>query len=105
MIAETGTLESKKSVLLKIYGSNLVLKNNEIVSVSIPPYNTLLAARKKYFSEKEKPSELREGLSMVAPYNPVLTYFAQNSWPFLSPEGGRQLGEQLGERLGEPGFI
>jgi len=66
-IAETGTLESKKSVLLKIYGSNPVLKNSQIVSVPIPPYNTLLAARKKYFLEKEKPSELREGLSMVAP--------------------------------------
>ena len=76
---ETGTLESKKSVLLKIYGSNPVLKNSQIVSVPIPPYNTLLAARKKYFSDKEKPSELREGLSMVAPYNPVLTYFAQNA--------------------------
>jgi hypothetical protein len=76
---ETGTLESKKSVLLKIYGSNPVLKNSQIVSVPIPPYNTLLAARKNFISEKEKPSELREGLSMVAPYNPVLTYFAQNS--------------------------
>ena len=72
-IAETGTLESKKSVLLKIYGSNPVLKNSQIVSVPIPPYNTLLAARKKYFLEKEKPSELREGLSMVAPtgFEPV----------------------------------
>ena len=64
---ETGTLESKKSVLLKIYGSNPVLKNSQIVSVPIPPYTTLLAARKNYFLEKEKPSELREGLSMVAP--------------------------------------
>jgi len=65
--------------LLKIYGSNPVLKNSQIVSVPIPPYNTLLAARKNYFSDKEKPSELREGLSMVAPYNPVLTYFTQNA--------------------------
>jgi site-specific DNA recombinase len=65
-IAETGTLESKKSVLLKIYGSNPVLKNSQIVSVPIPPYNTLLAARIKYFSDKEKPSEFKEGLSMVA---------------------------------------
>jgi len=57
-IAETGTLESKKSVLLKIYGSNLVLKNNEIVSVSIPPYNTLRRARKKIFADTEKTSPI-----------------------------------------------
>jgi hypothetical protein len=60
---ETGTLESKKSVLLKIYGSNPVLKNSQIVSVPIPPYNTLLAARKKYFSNTEKPSQIKERLS------------------------------------------
>ena len=60
-IAETGTLESKKSVLLKIYGSNPVLKNNEIVSVSIPPYNTLLAARKNFFCIQKSLPKLRKG--------------------------------------------
>ena len=64
-IAETGTLESKKSVLLKIYGSNPVLKNSQIVSVPIPPYNTLLAARKNYFSDTEKPSQIKERLSLA----------------------------------------
>jgi hypothetical protein len=62
---ETGTLESKKSALLKIYGSNLVLKNNEIVSVSIPPYNTLLAARKIFFTDTEKPFQIKEEFSLV----------------------------------------
>jgi len=79
VIAKPARWNPKNPFMLKIYGSNPVLKNSQIVSVPIPPYNTLLAARKKYFSEKEKPSELREGLSMVAPYNPILTYFAQNS--------------------------
>jgi len=78
-VCETGTLESKKSVLLKIYGSNLVLKNNEIVSVSIPPYNTLLAARKIFFTDTEKPFQIKEGVSLVPLYQFVLTYFAQNS--------------------------
>ena len=64
-IAETGTLESKKSVLLKIYGSNPVIKNSQIVSVPIPPYNTLLAARKNYFSDTEKPSPIKERLSLA----------------------------------------
>ena len=64
-IAETGTLESKKSVLLKIYGSNLVLKNNEIVSVSIPPYNTLRRARKIFFTDTEKPFQIKEEFSLV----------------------------------------
>ena len=78
-IAETGTLESKKSVLLKIYGSNLVLKNNEIVSVSIPPYNTLLAARKNFFANTEKPFQIKEEFSLVPLYQFVRTYFAKNS--------------------------
>ena len=74
-IAETGTLESKKSVLLKIYGSNPVIKNSQIVSVPIPPYNTLLAARKKYFSDTEKPSQNMERLSLVhaTGFEPVAT--------------------------------
>ena len=76
---ETGTLESKKSVLLKIYGSNPVLKNSQIVSVPIPPYNTLLAARKNYFSDTEKPSQNMERLSLVRLYNSVRTYFVENS--------------------------
>jgi hypothetical protein len=53
---------------------------------------------------------------LVPLYQFVLTYFTQNSWPFLSPEGGRfgskqqrqlgeQLDEQLYERLDESGFI
>ena len=90
---ETGTLESKKSVLLKIYGSNPVLKNSQIVSVPIPPYNTLLAARKKYFSDTEKPSQIKERLSLAHLYNSARTYFAKNSWSFFSPRRGRQLGE------------
>ena len=36
-----------------------------IVSVPIPPYNTLLAARKKYFSDTEKPSQIKERLSLA----------------------------------------
>jgi len=76
---ETGTLESKKSVLLKIYGSNPVLKNSQIVSVSIPLYNTLLAARKKYFENEKRPSEIKESLLMAHLYNSARTYFAKNS--------------------------
>ena len=64
-IAETGTLESKKSVLLKIYGSNPVLKNSQIVSVPIPPYNTLLAARKIFFENEKRPSQNQESLLMA----------------------------------------
>ena len=86
---ETGTLESKKSVLLKIYGSNPVLKNSQIVSVPIPPYNTLLAARKKYFENIKRPSEITESLLMAELYNSIRNYFTQNSWSFFSPEGGR----------------
>ena len=95
----------KKSFAQKIFGSNLFLKNKKIVSVSIPPYNTLLAARKIFFTDTEKPFQIKEEFSLVPLYQFVLTYFAQNSWSFFSPEGGRQLGEQLDERLGEPGFI
>gem|GEM_PF-227548 len=64
-INETTPLPLKKSFAQKIFGSNLFLKNKKIVSVSIPPYNTLLAARKNFFADTEKPFQIKERSSLV----------------------------------------
>jgi DNA invertase Pin-like site-specific DNA recombinase len=61
----------KKSSLLKIFGSNLLLKNRSLVSTPTPPYASLREARLK-FSENELSSYL------VALYASILTHFTQN---------------------------
>ncbi len=75
LLEETSTnddLIAKKTSLQKIFGSNLFLQNQKIVSVPIPPYAELRSARLN-FSEK--------GLSFIVAllYDPVRGYFMQNS--------------------------
>ncbi len=55
--AKSGDLTPKKSSLLKIFGSNLLLKNRILVSTPTPPYASLREARLK-FSENEPSSYL-----------------------------------------------
>jgi site-specific DNA recombinase len=68
---KTDDLTPKKSSLIKIFGSNLSLKNSVIQSTPIPPYASLREARLK-FSENESSSYL------VALYDSILIHFTQN---------------------------
>jgi hypothetical protein len=61
----------KKSSLLKIFGSNLLLKNRILVSTPTPPYASLREARQN-FSENDLNN------SLVSIYNSIRTYFTQN---------------------------
>ena len=59
-------LTPKKSSLLKIFGSNLSLKNRILVSTPTPPYASLREARLK-FSENEPSSYLVPGRGLEPP--------------------------------------
>jgi hypothetical protein len=61
----------KKSSLLKIFGSNLLLKNRILVSTPTTPYASLREARLKF-------SENDFGSYLVALYDSILTHFTQN---------------------------
>jgi hypothetical protein len=61
----------KKSSLLKIFGSNLLLKNRILVSTPTPPYASLREAWLN-FLENDSSSYL------VALYTSILTHFTQN---------------------------
>jgi hypothetical protein len=61
----------KKSSLLKIFGSNLSLKNRILVSTPTPPYASLREARQNF-------SETDLNNSLVSIYNSVRTYFTEN---------------------------
>ena len=56
----------KKSSLLKIFGSNLLLKNRLLASTPTPPYASLREARLK-FSENESSSYLVPGRGVEPP--------------------------------------
>jgi hypothetical protein len=61
----------KKSSLLKIFGSNLLLKNRNLVSTPTKPYASLREARQNF-------SETDLNNSLVSIYNSIRTYFTQN---------------------------
>ena len=69
--AKTDDPTPKKSSLLKIFGSNLLLKNRNLVSTPTKPYASLREARQNF-------SETDLNNSLVALYASILTHFTQN---------------------------